>query len=214
MGTRRAIAVIVTILAIAGIGLATGRLDLGGDGSDPVFVLVPMDGASEETAARVARRLGRAYDIPVEVADRLRSEDLAVDPNRGQLDAGLLVEQLARHRAAHPGSAVVGVTDGDIYWSGRPDWQFTFGVVDDGGHGVISTARMDPRNYGLAGDDKAVERRLTAMMARYLTRLAFDLQPNAADPRSVMRDSVLELADLDEMTPWVCPGRPGLRRPC
>jgi hypothetical protein len=52
------------------------------------------------------------------------------------------------------------------------------------------------------------------MSARYLARLVFNLQPVSANGRSVLRDSVRGLGDLDEMTDRVCPDRSRSLEPC
>ncbi len=106
------------------------------------------------------------------------------------------------------------MTNADIYYRENPDWRFVFGAFHGEGYAVLSTARMDPRHSGEKRSEAAVERRLSAMMGRYLARPAFDLEPSSDDEASAVRNSIMELAELDEMTPWICPAEPGRRTPC
>lgn len=183
------------------------RQDLRGS----TLTLVPMDSTPPALVARVARRLARGYHVRIRVLPSIRSTALAVDDDRHQLTGEQLTAQLWRR---YRGDPVVGITDADLYWASNPDWRWAFGVIQPSGRAVISTARMDPANYGKRHDPATVERRLTAMTARYLARLAFHRAPASSDPRSAVRASLLGLDDLDQMTPWVCPSRPGSRRAC
>lgn len=188
--------------------------------------LVPMDRTPRPLVADVGRRLdrvygvrhrilGRAHGVRHRILPRLRSHSHAYDSDREQLVGDALLTQLAHtYPVSTQAAAVIGLTDADLYWAGASGDKFAFGVVHEDGYGVISSARMDPRNYGDDPDQSLLEERIEKMTARYLARLVFDLQPTSANEESVVRDSIRGLDDLDEMTNRICPDRPHSLNPC
>ena len=171
--------------------------------------LVPLDDTPRPLLARIAGRIGRKYRVHAAVLPRLRTERQAFDRDRRQLEGGGLVDQLS---AAYPTrnlmAAVVGVTNGDLYFAGARDDRFAFGVRAGNRYAVVSTARMDPENYGGEPDARLLERRLETMVTRYLGTLHFHLA-RTDNPESAMRSSIRTLDDLDEASPELCPDRPG-----
>ena len=203
------------VLAFAGCGgdapsvTAPQELDRAG------IYLVPLDGSPRDRVAAVGDRLGEIYDAPVTVLPDMDSGIDAADPGREQFIGDAIVRQLQQAYPARAARvAVIGVTVADAYWSGAPLDVFTFGVVEESGHAVISTSRMDPANYGETADEELLRRRLGKMAGRYVARLLWNVGPVSEDPASAARISIRGLDDLDAMTPFVCPGRPRQRQAC
>ena len=170
--------------------------------------LVPFDDTSRPLLGRIARRIERKYDVRAAVLARLQTEEQAFDADRRQIEADALIDQLfAVYPTRNQRAAVVGVTNGDLFWAGASNDRFAFGVVADSRYAVVSTARMDPENYGGERDERLLERRLETMVTRYLGTLHFHL-PRTGNPESAMRSSIRTLGDLDEASPDLCPERP------
>jgi predicted Zn-dependent protease len=141
-----------------------------------------------------------------------RSEAKDYDRDRKQLVGDSLFFRL---RAVFPASAarsaVIGITDGDHYWA-QADWRFAFGVKGPG-YGVLSTARMDPVNFGEPPNDVILERRLRKMVTRYVGELYLGL-PRNENPRSALGPAPMGVEELDAMTEELCPPRPGENVSC
>lgn len=170
--------------------------------------LVPFDDTSRPLLARIARRIERKYDVRAAVLSRLRTEARAFDAERRQVEGDGIIDLIeAAYPTRNPRAAVVGVTNADLFWTGASDDRFAFGVVADSRYAVVSTARMDPENYGGEPDEGLLERRLETMVTRYLGTLHFHLA-RTNNPKSAMRSSIRTLGDLDEASPDLCPERP------
>ena len=184
----------------------------GHPGSQPVretgVFLVPLDRTPTATLEELANRFRRRYAAPTQVLARIRSERHTVSAERKQLDGAALINELAHaYPAPNARTVIIGVTHHDIFFSGAPDDRFTFGVRAATRNAVVSTARMNPVNYGLEPDAELLRQRLEKMTLRYLGELYFRL-PRVSNDRSVLRDSIRSLSDIDEMTNAFCPSRP------
>jgi predicted Zn-dependent protease len=168
-------------------------------GQRPVLYLVAFDRGSGQLLpglARTARRRG----LQVRILRALRPPAGAFDAARKQWIAEALVGDVRRSypRLRAPRAVVIGLTGGDMYVRGLT-WRFAFGTRGTGNVGMLATARMDPRFFGLAYDGELFRSRLDKMFVRYLGLLVFRL-PTSRDPYSVLRASILSLDDLDVMT--------------
>jgi predicted Zn-dependent protease len=195
-------------LAPAGQGSPAPK-PLGGAG----FYLVPLDGTSEPRLRRVAGQLSRQLALRAQMMPRLRSETVDFDRDRKQLLGDALYWRVREaFPARKPPVAVIGVTDGDLYWE-KASWRFALGVKDDWGYGVVSTARMDPRNLGDPPNEELLDRRLRKRVTRYVGELYFRL-PRSENPRSVLGPTLAGVEELDAMSEEFCPARPGERVSC
>lgn len=160
--------------------------------------VVPIDGPSEQIAARLARALPLRVPVQACTTSSFRLDLAALDPRREQLDAVVVSDQLARAFQDARGLApatIVGVTTLDMYSSAFADDPFDFGLAKKfpkQGFAVVSTARM--------GSGEELFRRLETMAMRYLGLLHFGL-PESSSPGSALSPSVRTLEDLDLLLP-------------
>lgn len=141
----------------------------------------------------------RQFGVALTVLDPVPLTLAEVDLQRGQLVAEAL---LARMRAAspdqdrEPAALLIGLTEADMYVREVPDWRYAFADRREGRYAVISSARMDPFNYGGEPDPELLHARVRKMITKTLGLLYFGL-PLSDDPRSVLYRSILGLDDLD-----------------
>ena len=159
------------------------------------IVFVPLGSFPAEVAGTLRDHYAQRYGLDIELADPLEIPSSAWDEDRGQLMGEALVQALAVSDVgrADQEAVVIGLTDEDLYYLGRPDWRYAFGVRG-GTIGVVSSARMH--------DWPANEARELARLRRFVTKnlgsLYFGL-PNSPDPTSVMYGNILGPDDLDRM---------------
>ena len=161
--------------------------------------VVPVDGASEAVATRLARALPRRVPVQACVTPSFRLDLAAFDRRREQLDAVIVSDQLARAfqdaRGITP-STIVGVTAFDMYSSAFAEDEFDFGVAKQfpqkQGFAVVSTARME------SGEDRF--RRLETMAMRYVGLLYFGL-PASSSTTSALGPAPRSLEELDLLEP-------------
>ena len=176
--------------------------------------LLPADRTAARLLDRIARATQLRYGVPTTVLRRMRSEVPTLDGDRHQLDGIAVIKQIRRSSPVWTSRAVViAVTHADLFSSEAPGDRFSFGVRANAGYAVISTARLDPRNYGQAADPALLERRLEKMILRYLGELYFGL-PRNGNEKSLLRAAIRSLDDVDEMTRDFCPERPGAIASC
>lgn len=161
--------------------------------------VVPVDGPSEPSAARLARALPLRVPVQACTTSSFRLDLAAFDRNREQVDAVVVSDQLARAFQDARGIApatILGVTTLDMYSSAFADDPFDFGLAkkfpQKQGFAVVSTARM--------GAGEELFRRLETMAMRYVGLLHFDL-PESTSPGSALSPSVRTLEDLDRLQP-------------
>jgi hypothetical protein len=87
--------------------------------------LVPVDGISRRLLARVGREVSAHYGLRWSILGRIRSEQGSFDELRHQLVGGALVNELFRgYPTSRMRVAIIGVTNGDLYWEGAPGDNF------------------------------------------------------------------------------------------
>jgi predicted Zn-dependent protease len=154
-------------------------------------VLVPLGAFPIGRANEIAAGEAAVYGLPISVAPTLPIDPFAVDSSRGQLVGEALAQSIA---AAHPESRartlVIGLTTSDIYIAGRPDWSWAFGLRNQSGVAVVSSARM-----GRPLDVNGEWNRLTKMVTRDIGFLYYGLE-GTGDRGDVLYDNILSLEDL------------------
>lgn len=197
---RIALAATVILLALplaagASTGAAKRRL-----------VLVPLGTFPAATAVGEAAALRRDLGIGVTVAPALPIPLSARDPNRDQLVAERLAALVARAHArevADPGTALLGLTNQDMYpQSTSFRWAFSNRTSDR--LGAISIARMDPRSYGLRANDWLLRRRLHKLALRNAAIVTLGKGVNR-NTRSVLFSDLLSVDGVDTMEPRLAP---------
>jgi predicted Zn-dependent protease len=161
--------------------------------------LVPLDGFPVSRARKLAAQVGRKLDVRVTVARGARIPSSAYNAKRKQI-VGDAVTRLVLRRSkllTEPSTTLIGLTTRDMFILGE-QWKFAFSLRD-GQVAVISSARMDPRFYGLPADDGLAFERLRKMTIKDTAIVHFgDLASD--DPRSVLYGEILGTAELDFMT--------------
>jgi len=163
--------------------------------------LVAMGDFSPDTLDQLERHFERRYGLSVQVLDAIDLNENAVDELRGQYVAEELVRLVSERYRQAPGShaTVIGVTREDMFMRGYPAWNFVFGYRwPEGGYAVVSTARMNPVNFGEPADEALVMERLRKVATKQIGVLYFGLSPSD-DPTSVLY-TPLSVDDLDRMS--------------
>src|SRR5436309_700279 len=102
----------------------------------------------------------------------------AVDGRRRQVIAERVVEGLNVSRE----HVTIALTNEDMMTSARPEWRFALSSRNEAqGVAVISSARMDPVNFGLKEDDELLYHRLLKMVTKNIGVLYLGL-PQSTDP--------------------------------
>jgi predicted Zn-dependent protease len=173
----------------------------GADESDPATVyLAPFDDFPKQIVKDLQDYFEDKHGIAIGVLPRVRVAEEAVDPQRRQLIADRLLEDLDAARGAdHPDWVVIGLTVDDIMMEDRPDWAFVFSLRSQpAGLAVVSIARMDPRNFREPADDDLLFERAAKMVGKNVGALHLDL-PMSDDPASVMYNGLTSLDALDRV---------------
>ncbi len=140
------------------------------------------------------------YDLTIDLLRPIGLEPVVVDERRRQLIAEELLSLLKRRYPEHarsPQSIVIGITEGDMYIR-EVDWRFAFAKRDGDRFAVVSSARMDPVNFGYLPDDELLQTRLRKMLSKNIGIMYYKL-PQKSDRKSVMFGPILGIRDLDSM---------------
>ena len=140
------------------------------------------------------------YDLTIEVLPPIGLEPVVVDERRRQLIAEELIELMKRRYPEHarnPQAILIGITEGDMYIR-EVDWRFAFARRDGERFAVVSSARMDPVNFGFLPDDELLQARLRKMLTKNIGILYYKL-PQKSDRKSVMFGPILGVDDLDSI---------------
>jgi predicted Zn-dependent protease len=166
--------------------------------SKPIYV-VPM--GVRDAVGRVhstAEYFREALGLNVIVAPDVEPSPTAYDSQRQQFIAERILEQLedVRRRLSPDSSATtIGVTSLDVYAAEITHWRFVFSYRGTS-TAIVSYARMDPRNLGQSPNEDCLQARLRKMVAKNIGVLSYGL-PLTVDPRSLLYNSILGLAELD-----------------
>lgn len=147
----------------------------------------------------VAHYRGR-YGLAIETLGAVPLEPAAVDLLRQQLVAEELIALVKRHHprlAGDPEAILIGLTPYDMYIR-EYTWQFAFAWRQDGRFAVISSARMDPVNFGEPADAELLHGRLRKIVSKNIGMMHYRL-PQSTDRNSVLYGPILSLDDLDSI---------------
>jgi len=162
------------------------------------IVFVPLGHFPTAALQKVAHYYSETLGVTIEVSPTIPFTESMIDLGRNQLVGEQLVDEMKRHFPAYtsnPRIMMIGFTRGDMYIQ-RKDWQFAFAYREDGRFAVISTARMDPENFGLSPDDRVLVPRLIKMASKQIGLYFYEL-PEREEKTSVLFSSILGLDDLD-----------------
>ena len=125
-----------------------------------------------------------------------------VNPLRGQVGASTLtayMSSLFPDAYRDPNVVLIGLTPVDLYHEDS-HFRYVFGVkrTATDPKATISTFRMNPVTYGEPPSDELLFSRARKLVSKYIGLLFYGL-PVSSDPRSPLYDSILSLADLDNI---------------
>ena len=197
---------------LAGVPALIGSPNTGCEGPGPRVCLVVVGAAPgvpvDEIVAYYSTLLGSKVGMLPPILLRARAgSDAVVDDQRAQLWAGgvfHLVGDAYPQLYQDKDVTLIILTGHDLRLEARPDWTYAFGSIainasGGGGWGLVSDARMDEAAYGGSSNPPVLERRLHAMIGKYVGLMYLGLQPSN-DPSSPVYNSILSPADLDGMS--------------
>jgi predicted Zn-dependent protease len=188
----------MAVAVLAALVVAAGTAACGSNPYEDADVyLVPLGDQPNDLNA-LADRLRTDLKLDVQVGDRVRIPDDALDEDRRQLVAERLIEALKDSDKPGTSAAVlIAVTGEDMYIRDRT-WAFAFSLRREGRLAVVSSARMDPAALGQTPDPGLQPTRLRKMVLKNIGVLHYGL-PFSDDPNSVMYDNILSVDDLDRV---------------
>jgi predicted Zn-dependent protease len=140
------------------------------------------------------------YDLSVEILPPIGLEPVVMDERRRQLIAEELINLMKRRYPEHarsPQSILIGITEGDMYIR-EVDWRFAFAYRQSERFAVVSSARMDPVNFGFLPEEELLQTRLRKMLSKNIGILYYKL-PQKSDRKSVMFGPIMGIDDLDSI---------------
>ena len=160
----------------------------------------PMD-FSPDLAIKLAEELGEELGLHIVVSVQMGTSPEMLNIERGQYDADKIISeattvlQRVNHQPKAPYTVVLLHQD-----LNRPPFnlRYTFAVHSTEGISVVSTARMDPRNYGLPADQELLYSRLKKMVMKGIGYNIFS-HKRSLDRSSVMYSPIMSVRDLDEI---------------
>lgn len=147
----------------------------------------------------VAHYRGR-YGLAIETLGAVPLEPAAVDLLRQQLVAEELIALMKRHYpklANDPEAILIRITPYDMYIR-EYTWQFAFAWRQEWRFAVVSSARMDPVNFGEPADAELLHGRLRKIVSKNIGMMHYRL-PQSTDRNSVLYGPILSLDDLDSI---------------
>ena len=161
---------------------------------------VPLSNFSTASLTKLANSTKQKTGIEVIVTEPVPLALATVDKRRQQVVAEEAIN-LMRVRypdlASDPNAILIGVTDEDLFIRSQDD-QYAFCYRMLNRFAVVSSARMDPANFGGSDNELLTESRMRKMLLKNIGVLYYRLPMNH-DPQSVLFEDVDDVEDLDKM---------------
>jgi predicted Zn-dependent protease len=124
------------------------------EGTEKRLCIVPLGQVSPALVSHLADHYRSEYGLTVEVLTPTAITADLVNREREQIEADRLLRLMASvfpDTYADPDTVMIGLTPVDLYWLGKPNWRYAFGVRGDREESIalVSSARMDPQIYRL-----------------------------------------------------------------
>jgi tetratricopeptide (TPR) repeat protein len=161
---------------------------------------VPLNNFSAASLTKLVNFCKQKTGLNVIVKEPVPFTLSTVDKRRQQVIAEEAIELIkVRYPSlvVDPNAVVIGLTDEDMFMR-TEDWQYTFSYRKGARFAVVSSARMNPVNFGGLANEVLTESRFRKMVLKNIGVLYY-LHPTNYDPRSVLYDGVEAVEDLDKM---------------
>lgn len=161
---------------------------------------LPIGDFPAEATDRLVAHYKDKFDLAIEKLPAIELDPAIIDRGRDQVVAENLITLIrSRHASleSDPNAILIGLTGEDMYIQKYP-WKFAFTFRQDERFAVVSTARMDPANFGEPADESLLNTRLRKMVTKNIGILYFGKSQNN-NPQSVLYSSVGGCEELDAM---------------
>ena len=161
---------------------------------------VPLGDFPAQLTDELAAHYKDKFNVTIEKLPSIQLDSSMVDHSRNQMVAeGLIAVMKNKFQSleSDPNVIVIGLTQEDIYIRSY-NWRFAFTFRQDDKFAVVSTARMDPVNFGDPADENLLRTRLRKMVTKNIGILYYQ-KPLSENPRSVLYSNVGGIEELDAM---------------
>jgi YD repeat-containing protein len=173
---------------------------LAGESLKKVF-LVPLGTVPAEYLAWAPAYYKAKFGLNVEVLPVIPLNGSLWSAPRRQLIAEKLIalmKQALPEKTKDQLSVLIGVTAGDMFIESY-DWNYAINYREDGRHGVVSTARLEPIAFFQKWNRALAISRLQKMITKNVYLLCFDV-PLSNDYTSAVSGGVMSPAEVDYMS--------------
>lgn len=142
----------------------------------------------------------KKFGMTIEKLSAIQLDSSFIDKRRNQMVAQeliALIKQKYPMLRTDPNAIIIGLTQEDMYIQNYP-WRFAFTFRQEDRFAVVSTARMNPINFGLPDDEALLSTRLRKTVTRDIGILYYRKSQNG-NPQSVLYSSLGGLEELDGM---------------
>ena len=160
---------------------------------------VPVGDVSSLSLDELVRFYKKKFQLTIKTLPALQLDKPSVVRQSRQFAGEDLIEFMKSSYlglSRNPRVILIGITEEDIYIK-KYSWQFAFGYRASR-FAVVSSARMNPVNFGQPKNHELLHARLRKMITKNIGILYFRL-PQSNDPRSVLFRSILGLEELDRV---------------
>ena len=188
-------------------GCATpARVELGNQDYEQPLIdiyLVPMEGISAALASSIAKEIEFRHRLKTKAITTMGQDATMFNAERRQYIANEIArradEIIKGLKRPEEQPFVLVLTPYDIN-AAEFNLRFLF-AAHLNGISIISTARIDPFNYGLPRDDKLRDERLMKLINKAIGQQILHYSISS-DRRSVMYGPIMGLEDLDSIGSW------------
>jgi predicted Zn-dependent protease len=190
-----------TVGVSAGTGSARLRSQGGGRlTSASTIYFVPVGEISAVSLDELVRHYKQKFQINIKILPGLQLDKPSVVRQGKQYAAEDLIEYMKSsypQLARNPKVILIEVTEEDMYIR-KFTWKFAFSYRAENRFAVVSSARINPVNYGQPADRTLLHTRLRKLVTKHIGILYFGLR-GSDDPRSVLYRSIMGLEELDRV---------------
>lgn len=179
--------------------------NLNHDKSDSRVLLIPLNDFDSHALSSIAKKIENSHKVSVSTFPTMGVDEDTFDTSRQQYKADYIArnagDALQQNGLSFCEKAVIVLTNKDINSS---DFQLRY-LFSQHFHAacisVISTARINPINFGMRADDDLLEQRLMKLINKALGFYLYKYE-SSSNRSSVMFGPILSPNDLDTIGSW------------